>query len=66
MIYNSYQYHNHQEERHLFITCTPDEWVLTAKDEETLQQLHSNHEDVKVSGNIDKYAKRPNSLEDWS
>ena len=40
--------------------CRPVEQVSIAKDKGTPQQLHPNSEDVKLSGNIDKYAKRPN------
>ena len=41
------------------MTCRPDECVFIVKDKETLQELHPNSEDVKLSDNIDKYAKRP-------
>ena len=47
------------------MACRPDEWVCTVEDKETLQQLHPNSKDVKLSGNIDKYAKRIKILEDW-
>ena len=47
------------------MTYRPDEWVFIAKDKEMLQQLHLNSKDVKLFGNIVKYAKRPKALEDW-
>ena len=46
------------------MTCGPDEWVLTGKDKETLQQLHPNFDDVRLSGNSNTYVKRPKTLED--
>ena len=41
------------------MTYRPDELVFIAKDKETLQQLHPNSEHVKLSGYINRYAKRP-------
>ena len=52
-------------QKEFIMTCRSDEWVFTAKDKETQQQLHYNSEDVKLCGSIDKYAKNSKTVEGW-
>ena len=56
---------NHQFKRNFSMACIPDDWMFIAKDKETFQELYSSSENVKLSGNIDKYTKRQITLEDW-
>ena len=46
-------------------TCPPDDMVFIAKDDTFLQNMNPDSEDVRVAGNIEKYAKHPKILEDW-
>ena len=45
--------------------CPPDDRVFIAKDNSVLQEMEPDSEDVKVTGNVERYAKRPSQLEDW-
>ena len=40
-------------------TCPPDDRVIIAKDDTILQNMDPDSEDVRVAGNIEKYAKHP-------
>ena len=40
------------------MTCRPHEQMFIAKDTETMQELYPSSEDVTLSGNSDKYAKK--------
>ena len=40
-------------------TCPPDDRVFIAKNDAILQEMSPNCEDIKVAGNIDRYAKHP-------
>ena len=55
---------NKSIKKEFVMTCRCDEWVFIAKDRETKQQLQPNSEDVKLSGNIDKYTTRSKTQED--
>ena len=46
-------------------TCPPDDSVFIAKDDSILQEMDPDSEDVRVAGNIEKYANHPAQLEDW-
>ena len=46
-------------------TCPPDDRVFIAKDDSILYEMDPDSEDVRVAGNIEKYANRPAQLEDW-
>ena len=46
-------------------TCPPDDRVFIAKDDSILREMDPDSEDVRVAGNIEKYANRPAQLEDW-
>ena len=46
-------------------TCPPDDRVFIAKDNSILQEMKAGSEDVKVAGNVERYAKWPSQLEDW-
>ena len=46
-------------------TCKPHDRVFIAKNDELLKQLSPVSGDVKLAGNIDKYAKQPHQLELW-
>ena len=46
-------------------TCPPDYRVFIAKDNSILQEMEPDSEDVKVAGNVERYAKWPSQLEDW-
>ena len=46
-------------------TCPPDDRVFIAKNDAILQEMSPDCEDIKVAGNIDRYAKRPSQLEEW-
>ena len=44
--------------------CPPDDRVFIAKDNSTLQEMELDSEDVRVTGNVARYAKQPSQLED--
>ena len=46
-------------------TCPLDDRVFIAKDNSILQEMEPDSEDVKVAGNVERYAKQPSQLEDW-
>ena len=46
-------------------TCPPDDRVFIAKDDSILCKMDPDSEDVRVAGNIEKYANHPAQLEDW-
>ena len=46
-------------------TCPPDDRVFIAKDDTLLANTDPDSEDIKVAGNIEKYAKCPKQLEYW-
>ena len=46
-------------------TCPPGDRVFIAKDDTIFQNMDPESEDVRVAGNIEKYAKCPKILEDW-
>ena len=46
-------------------TCPPDDRVFIAKDDTLLVNMDPDSEDIKVAGNIEKYAKCPKQLEYW-
>ena len=46
-------------------TCPPDDRVFIAKDDSILREMGPDSEDVRVAGNIEKYANHPAQLEDW-
>ena len=46
-------------------TCPPDDRVFIAKNDGILQEISPDCEDIKVAGNVDRYAKRPSQLEEW-
>ena len=46
-------------------TCPPDDRVFIAKDDTLLANMDPDSEDIKVAGNIEKYAKCPKQLEYW-
>ena len=46
-------------------TCPPDDRVFIANDDTLLANMDPDSEDIKVAGNIAKYAKRPKQLEHW-
>ena len=43
-------------------TCPPDDRVFIAKNDAILQEMSPDCEDIKVAGNVDKYAKHPSQL----
>ena len=45
--------------------CPPDDKVFIAKDDTLLANTDPDSEDIKVAGNIEKYAKCPKQLEYW-
>ena len=46
-------------------TCISDERVFVSKSQDMLRDMDPNSEDVKLLSNIDKYAERPEKLENW-
>ena len=46
-------------------TCPPDDRVFIAKNDAILQEMSPDCEDIKVAGNVDRYAKCPSQLEEW-
>ena len=46
-------------------TCPPDDRVFIAKNDAILQEMSPDCENIKVAGNIDRYAKHPSQLEEW-
>ena len=45
-------------------TYPPDDRVFIAKNDAILQEMSPNCEDIKVAGNVDRYAKCPSQLEE--
>ena len=45
--------------------CPTDDRVFIAKDNSILQEMEPYSEEVKVAGNVERYAKQPSQLEDW-
>ena len=46
-------------------TCPPDDRLFIAKDDSILREMDPDSKDVRVAGNIEKYANCPAQLEDW-
>ena len=46
-------------------TCPPDDRVFIAKNDAKLQEMSPDCEDIKVAGNVDRYAQCPLQLEEW-
>ena len=45
-------------------TCPPDDGVFITKNDAILQEMSPDCEDIKVAGNVDRYAKCPSQLEE--
>ena len=46
-------------------TCPPDDRVFIAKNDAILQEISPDCEDIKVAGNVDRYAKHPLQFKEW-
>ena len=49
----------------LISTYPPDDRVFIAKNDAILQKMSPDCEDIKVAGNVDRYAQCPSQLEEW-